>query len=212
MAGKSTDIKPVDVSLYFIPIETRIPLKFGPQTLTHVTMARVCMRVADANGKTAEGWGETPLSVQWVWPTDLTYDERHEALRAFSVQLAGAWAEYAKTGHPIEVGYSFIFDELPKQLETFNSTERAGKEAMPWLAALVCCSAFDLAMHDAYGVLHGVNTYETYTAEYMNQDLSAFLTPAEDADVDFAGKYPADYLVLPRPDKLPAWHLSLIHI
>ena len=24
---------------------------------------------------------------------------------------------------------------------------------MPWLAALVCCSAFDLALHDAYGHL-----------------------------------------------------------
>ena len=61
---------------------------------------------------------------------------------------------------------------------------------MPWLAALVCCSAFDLALHDAYGVLHGVPTYETYNAEFMNADLAAYLTPAEGADVSFAGRYP----------------------
>ena len=48
---------------------------------------------------------------------------------------------------------------------------------MPWLAALVCCSAFDLALHDAYGVLHGVPTYETYNAEYMNADLVALPDP-----------------------------------
>lgn len=205
--GKPTDVRPVDVSLYFLPIETRIPLKFGPQTLTHVTLARACMRIQDGSGNTAIGWGETPLSVQWVWPTALTYDERHEALKEFTVKLAGAWRQYAKAGHPIEIGYSFIFDELPGLLADFNATERAGKEEMPWLAALVCCSVFDIALHDAYGFSTGRYIYETYNAEYMNQDLSAFITPAEDADVSFVGKYPADYLVLPRPDKLPAWHL-----
>ncbi len=78
---------------------------------------------------------------------------------------------------------------------------------MPWLAALVCCSAFDLALHDAYGVLHGVPVYDTYNAEYMNADLSTYLIPADGSDVRFAGKYPADFLVFPRPTQLPAWHL-----
>lgn len=78
---------------------------------------------------------------------------------------------------------------------------------MPWLAALVCGSAFDLALHDAYGVLHGAPIYDTYNASYMNADLSAYLTPAEGADLHFAGKYPADFLVFPRPEQVPAWHL-----
>ena len=58
--GKETDTYPRDLSLYFLPVETRVPLKFGPETLTHVTCARVCMRVEDTRGRTAEGWGETP--------------------------------------------------------------------------------------------------------------------------------------------------------
>ena len=82
---KPTDVRPVAVSLYFLPVETRVPMKFGPETLTHVTCARVRMVVADAQGRTAVGWGETPLSVQWVWPSGLTYQERHEALKDFSV-------------------------------------------------------------------------------------------------------------------------------
>ncbi len=69
---KVTDIKPKGVRLYFLPVETRVPLKFGPETLTHVTCARACMQVEDTNGKAAEGWGETPLSVQWVWPGSLS--------------------------------------------------------------------------------------------------------------------------------------------
>ena len=91
--------------------------------------------------------------------------------------------------------------------EVDRDRSAAGAEPMPWLAALVCNSAFDLALHDAYGVLHGVPTYETYNAEYMNADLSAYLRPAEGSGVSFAGKYPADFLVRPRAGSLAAWHL-----
>ena len=49
---------------------------------------------------------------------------------------------------------------------------------MPWLAALVCCSAFDIALHDAYGQCLGLPVYETYGPAYMNADLSAYLQPA----------------------------------
>ena len=80
-------------------------------------------------------------------------------------------------------------------------------QKMPWLAALVCCSAFDLALHDAYGILHGVPVYSTYNATYMNGDLAAYLTPAEGSDVSFAGMYPQDFFADLVPTALPAWHL-----
>jgi L-alanine-DL-glutamate epimerase-like enolase superfamily enzyme len=109
----------------------------------------------------------------------------------------------------MEVGHAFIQERLPALLKDFNDRrKRHGQdEAMPWLAALVCCSAFDIALHDAYGVLLGKPTYETYTAEHLNADLASYLTPAEKADVSFKGKYPADFLVFPRPKELMAWHL-----
>ena len=78
---------------------------------------------------------------------------------------------------------------------------------MPWLAALVCCSAFDVALHDAYGTLHEIPVYETYNAEFMNADLSHFISPAEGSNVSFDGRYPADFLASPRPNRMPAWHL-----
>lgn len=205
LSSKSTDIHVAGVTLYFLPVETRVPLKFGPETLTYVTCARTAVAIADPKGRTAVGWGETPLSVQWVWPSRLGYRERHEALKAFAIQLAKAWQVFPTTGDPMSVGFAFQETVLPKLLKAFN--ESRGGEAMPWLAALVCCSAFDIALHDAFGKLVGKPVYETYTAEYMNHDLSHFIEPAEGANVSFAGKYPADFFVANPPKTLPAWHL-----
>src|SRR5580693_10383817 len=98
---KLTDVRPVTVELYFLPIKTRVPLKFGPEITTEVTCARVKMTVEDARGRRADGWGETPLSVQWVWPSQLSYEERHEALRDLCVRIARAClAMPVEAGHP----------------------------------------------------------------------------------------------------------------
>ena len=206
MPSKATDVRATGTSLFFLPVEMRVPLKFGTETVTWCTCARVRLTVRDAAGRTAEGWGETPLAATWVWPSSLTYEARDKALRVFSEQLARAWAGFETAGHPIEVGHAFQEQVLPGLLEQFNAAGDPA-EPMPWLAALVCCSAFDLALHDAYGHLHDAAAYETYNDRYMNADLAAYLTPADDANVSFAGKYPADFLVPRPPTELPAWHL-----
>ncbi|MEC9082052.1 MAG: hypothetical protein VYE44_09745, partial [Verrucomicrobiota bacterium] len=116
--AKSTDIRAAAAELFFLPVETRVPLKFGPETLTHVTCARVRLTVRLANGDNAIGWGETPLSVQWVWPSSLPYKPRHEALKQFCIWLAKAWAEFDVLGHPLELGHDFQQTELPRLLDT----------------------------------------------------------------------------------------------
>ena len=113
MTPKPTDVRPVAAALYFLPIKTRMPLKFGPEITTEVTCARVRLTVRDASGRTADGWGETPLSVQWVWPSTLSYEERHDVLKRFCVELTAAWADFDQSGHPIEVGQAFIDRALP---------------------------------------------------------------------------------------------------
>ena len=205
--GKATDIRTVGTELYFLPVPTRVALKFGAETLTHVTCARACVKVSDEQGRTAEGWGETPLSVQWVWPSATAYEERHAALKAFCLELADLWASIRTRGHPIELGHGFLETVLPGWLQGFNQRHRRGREPMPWLAALVCCSPFDLAVHDAYGQLHGCPTYETYHAGFMTRDLGCYLRSAQQSGVSFQGKYPADFLTARRSDSLVAWHL-----
>ncbi len=205
--SKLTDVRIRATRLYFLPVQTRVPLKFGPETLTSVTCARACVTVTDGQGREAEGWGETPLSVQWVWPGALSYETRHQALKDFCQLLAQAWTECDGQGHPMEISHDFQAEVLPGLLAPFNQQHPSLAEPMPWLAALVCCSVFDLALHDAYGQLHGRPVYETYTAKFMSRDLEAFIAPAEGAPISFHGKFPADFLTPQPPARLRAWHL-----
>src|SRR5437773_1515998 len=139
---KSTDVQPRSVSLYYLPIEARMPVKFGHQIVTGVTCARASVTVTDRAGRSAKGWGETPLSVQWAWPSELAYEPRHQSMRGFCERLAGAWARFETIGHPLEIGHDFLQSVLPRLLAEHNAAS-ALDEPMPRLAALVCASAFD---------------------------------------------------------------------
>lgn len=205
--GKSSDLQVVGAALYFFPLATRVPLKFGHETVTSATVARASLTVASADGRTAVGWGETPLSVQWVWPSALPYETRLRAMQEFCVQLAAAWAGFPARGHAVEVGFDFQTRELPRQLAAFNAARAQAGEPMPGLAALVCCSLFDLALHDGYGGLLDRPIYETYHAEFMTRDLAEYLEPATGTAVSFRGRFPSDYLVASPARHLRAWHL-----
>ncbi len=205
-AHRPTDARVNRVELYLLPVATRVPLKFGNETLTTVTCARVRIQLVDRRGRTAEGWGETPLSVQWSWPSSLSYAERHESMIDFCQQLAEAWWQFGYWGHPLEIGDAFQRDILEQRTCEFN----AGREIdahLPHLAALVCCSAYDIALHDAYGALNGVPVYETYNSKYMNCDLAELISPAANSQVAFRNSYPADFLTAAPTRTLPVWHL-----
>jgi L-alanine-DL-glutamate epimerase-like enolase superfamily enzyme len=223
------------VRLYFLPIKTRIPLKFGTQATTSVTCARVALRVTDESGREAEGWGETPLSVQWVWPSLLPYEQRHTALKAFCQHLASVWLAAGAEGHPLEIGQHFLEHVLPGVLTEFNggeggmlhspqstvhsadgggargqgrgAGENSRAEAVPHLAALVCSSPFDIALHDAFGKLVGRPVYQTYGPDFLTSDLARFLEPASDSKVSFSGRFAARFLEANPPKQLVAWHL-----
>jgi L-alanine-DL-glutamate epimerase-like enolase superfamily enzyme len=204
--GLSTDVRVVETRLFFLPVHTRVPLKFGTEALTYVTCARAEVTVEDAQGRRAVGWGETPLSVQWVWPGELSYAARHDAVKAFCIRLAGAWVDFQASGHPIEITHAFGEDVLAKLTADFNTVSQLD-EQMPYLASLLCLSVFDIALHDAYGQLHNTDVYRTYNRDFMNRDLASYLTPAEDEGVEFHGKYIEDFLSPSPPRELPAWHL-----
>lgn len=206
--GLRTDVTVVGVDLHLLPVHTRVPLKFGPETLTSVTCARVRLQVRDGAGRTAFGWGETPLSVQWAWPTDHDQDttRRVDAMIRFCRELVRAWAEFDHWGHPLEIGHAFNMTALPAIRQRFNEGRDAA-DRIPLLAALVCLSAFDIALHDAYGRLHDVPIYQTYSRGWMNHDLSWYLEPAENLGADFRNLYPDNYLIAAPPSQLNAWHL-----
>lgn len=202
---KPTDIWIESVRMAYLPVAMRVPLKFGPESVNSVNCLRVAVTVTDSQGRRATGWGETPLSVTWAWPSlALSYAERYEAMVQFCELLRQDWLGMSTAGHPLEIGHAFLTEVLPPRLKQFNAGR--GDRAMPQLAALIAASPFDIAVHDAYGVLHGVDIYDTYNADYLSRDLSHYLSSA-DEPVDFSGKFPSDYLVADPPRRLPVWHL-----
>ena len=182
---KKSDIRIIDVKADFWPIKMRLPLKFGSSVIESITCCRVAMTVENRDGKIACGYGETPLSVGWGWPSaELTFEYREEKMVEFCRKLAPMW----------------ITDEFADHMTHGNNFDLP--EDIPHLASLICNSAFDIALHDAFGRVNGVNTYATYNSDYMNHDLGYFYD-----DEKFSGKYPEDFFVQNLPDKLPVWHL-----
>ena len=90
MNPSQNSVRVIDASLYFLPVEMRVPLKFGSQVLTKVICARACVKIEGADGRIVTGWGETPLNVGWVWPAAIDYDERASALEDFTGELTRA--------------------------------------------------------------------------------------------------------------------------
>ena len=112
MSSSSKNVVIREVALHFLPVEMRVPLKFGSQVLREVTCARARVVVEASDGRVAEGWGETPLSVPWVWPSELPYETRHSALKAFCVLLARDLRDFPVAGHPMEIGFAYQRDRL----------------------------------------------------------------------------------------------------
>ncbi len=199
--GAGTDIRIESAALWLLPVRTRLPLKFGSEVTTEVTVSRVRIRVSTREGRLAEGWGETPLSVQWVWPMAEDYQGRYQALKDFSLRLCKEFTSSPQWGDPLELGIAFQEHALPGLLEEFNRSRPS--RSMPWLAALVCASAYDIALHDAFGRAVGLPVWETYNGRFLNRPLQDYF----DGDQRFAGRQPCDFLEPVPGSTLPAWHL-----
>ena len=183
------------ITLDFIPVTMRLPLKFGAETIHSIQVAHVELEAYGAMGR-----GETPLSVAWAWPSELPFASREQAMMDFCRLLAGYYPQPGVSDDdPMTIGYSFLEATLSKLLQEFNAKRTA---SMPYLAALICASAFDIALHDAYGNSLQLNTYKTYNNIFMKHDLAWFFQ-----DETFAGKYPQDFFVANPPETLPVWHL-----
>ncbi len=182
-----------DVDLECIPVLMRLPLKFGAETVHSIVCARVKMRLSDG-GISAEGIGETPISVAWGWPSaTLSFASREKRMLDFCRAVGNEWINFSGGCHAMETGWNFLETRLFRL---------SGFDDVPHLAKLICGSAFDIALHDAFGKLLSMPVYLTYNKRFMKHDLSWYYS-----DPEFTGLYPEDFFVRDVPDRLPVWHL-----
>jgi L-alanine-DL-glutamate epimerase-like enolase superfamily enzyme len=74
-------------------------------------------------------------------------------------------------------------------------------DPIPQLCTLVTSSAFDAAIHDAFGKVHGVSSFHTYGPEFMTHDLSQYL------GAGYHRQYPGNFLSREPKKRMPLCHL-----
>lgn len=193
----STDITIVDVGHDFEEYRYRAPYQFGGRSVDRVTLLNVTCRVRTGSGRDAWGYGSMTLGNAWAFPA-ASQEDGLGAMQALAGELHRLTAAGDERGHPID-----LFRALePRYLAAAADLSAARRLAvpMPKLCTLVVASAFDAAIHDAYGKLFGLSCYDTYSSRFMTRDLAADLGPR------FRGEFLDRYVPAAPRARLPVFH------
>ncbi|MBP7950172.1 MAG: mandelate racemase/muconate lactonizing enzyme family protein [Verrucomicrobiales bacterium] len=198
--SKPTDLRIRDLRTTYEHYDYRTPIKFGGVAVHEVTVLNVECEVVSRDGRVAQGLGSMPLANTWSFPSrELTFQQTHEAMKVLSERFAKVGRSFTESGHPIELGIELEEHFLQAAAEV--SAELKLSQPIPKLCTLVCGSAFDAALHDAFGKMLGLNCYHTYSSEFMNRDLGAWL------GAEYAGEYPDAYVLKTPQTRMPLYHL-----
>ncbi len=139
-----------------------------------------------------------PMGNVWSFPSKkLTYDQTLEAMKQLSSRIAKLTGEERQWGHPIDLNRSLE----PQYLAAAAEISAGLSQPVPKLCTLVTASPFDAAVHDAYGKLHGKNSYQTLGPEYLHHDLSYYLGS------EFRGETLDRYILPHSKPVMPLYHL-----
>lgn len=195
-----SDVKVKSLDVFYTPCVARTPLKFGAVVVEALDFCRVRAVVENERGERAEGWGGIFIMDFWGWPDPaLPHDVKEAAMKDVVQGYCDLVLDYAHPAHPID-----LFHDLEDDLRSLNLAVCARRKLtppQPFLSALVCASPVDAAIHDAFGIVNGIDVYDGYGAEFMAHDLSKWLGP------QFRGKYPGDYVRDTYLPRIPIFHL-----
>jgi L-alanine-DL-glutamate epimerase-like enolase superfamily enzyme len=195
-AGSGVKVKSVEIG--YEDFNYRVPIKFGGRTLDKVTLINVHLLVEGAGGRTAQGFGSMPLGNVWSWPAHtMSYDQTLQAMKELAARVGKLYETTSVVGHPVEITWAVE----PEYLKAADELSARLPERMPKLCAIVTASAFDCALHDAYGRFYRRSAYELLRPEYMKYDLSHYLGP------DFRGQWLSSFVHPIAVDRLPLYHL-----
>ncbi len=197
---RPTDIQIEALEFAYEDHQFRTPIKFGGVAVDRATLVNVTSTVRTGAGRRARGFGSMPLGNVWSFPSRvLRYDATLGAMKALVERIARLTADCRESGHPIDINCVLEPAYLQAAQEVTRELQLA--EPIPHLCVLVTASAFDAALHDAYGKVHGLNCYHTYGPPFLPHDLSTYLGP------DFRGNYLEQHLSREPQPRLPLYHL-----
>src|SRR3954469_4712166 len=197
IVDRPNDIRILEVGHAFEDFQYRAPYQFGGRSVDRVTLLNVTCRVRTNSGREGSGFGSMTLGNAWAFPA-ASQDEGLGAMRALADQLRDVTAACTDKGHPIDL-FRILEPEYLRTAAAVSRT-RSLSTPIPKLCMLVVASAFDAAMHDAYGKAFGRSVYETYGPEFMSRDLSVDLGPA------FKGEYLDRYVPAAPRATMPVFH------
>jgi L-alanine-DL-glutamate epimerase-like enolase superfamily enzyme len=197
VAPRSTDIRLLEVNHDFEDHRYRAPYQFGGRSVDRVTILNVNCRVRTGDGKEAWGFGSMTLGNAWAFPS-VPHEAGLGAMKALADALQPITAACDEKGHPLDL--CRVLEPAYLRAAQDVSRARALSVPIPKLCTLVVASAFDAAVHDAYGKAFGVTSYETYNRSFMGRDLSHDLGPA------FAGEYLDRYVAVTPKPSMPVFH------
>jgi L-alanine-DL-glutamate epimerase-like enolase superfamily enzyme len=198
-------VKPTDVRIEAIRHDYedylyRTPIKFGGIALDRVTLLNVECQVCSLGGAVGRGFGSMPLGNVWSFPSKvLGYDQTLAAMKALAVEVGRLTTDYQEAGHPLDLTWGLE----PAYFQAAEEVSRRLNLAVPIpkLCTLVVSSAFDAALHDAFGKAHNLNCYHTHGPEFLGHDLGYYLGP------EFQGETLDHYLSREPRARMPLYHL-----
>lgn len=197
---KPTDVRIEAVEQQYEDYLYRTPIKFGGTVVDRVTLVNVECAVRTVGGKTARGFGSMPLGNVWSFPSRvLPYEATLGAMKALVERIDRIVGGCTEVGHPIDLALT-LEPEFHKAAAEVTAELRLA-EPVPPLCTLVAASAFDAAVHDAFGKAHGLNCYHTYGPDFLSHDLGHYLGG------EFAGESLQQYLSREPQPRMPLYHL-----
>jgi len=197
---KDTDVRIRSVRYDFESHRYRTPLKFGGVPTDHCVLLNATIRVERRGGQTAEGFGSMPLGNVWSFPPRFVpVDQSLQAMKRLAAEVAAVAGACTEWGHPLELARRMLPDCLARAEELSRAMRLA--VPIPKLCSLVVISPFDAALHDAYGKVHNINSYNALGRAFVSTDLSAYL------DERFKNKYLDAYVARVPKATMPLYHL-----
>jgi L-alanine-DL-glutamate epimerase-like enolase superfamily enzyme len=190
-----SSIRIQEVRSSFEEFTYRAPMKFRASVVNSVTILNVIL-VGEVDGRRTQGFGSMPLGNVWAFPSAcLSTAETLAAMKHLAGKLKTIVEECRIAAHPIEINHCLE----PSYFQAAETMPLA--EPMPPLCTLVVASAFDAAVHDAYGKALGRSSYQTYGVADIDHDLARYL------DEQFRGEYPDQYVSGVPKQSLHLYHL-----